>query len=376
MPRINPANSENADDDNAPDWRLQVGRAGALDDAEPVEETAADRVSTLLQDLRGAESAVVKLFRVQSNTKKLAWCADYTAEEFERAGFEMIRTQWGPGAYEIRLYGPMPQGGSGLRGRQAIEIVAPLLPAHAAPAAPSEFAAMLATMQETQRQMLEAISAKPPPVDPMAQMIQMLGTMKMMREAMGMGDGAPPAKSSIMEAVEAIRMLREASEEINPPKDAVSDDPMAMLPKILELVKAGMSSRESAAPVTLEMPSIALPQSFNDAQARPAQPTQLAQPAPPETSSENSNVNPLAFVQMRAYLKTLLDLARAGKIDEGAALIYEKLPDEFVELMAMENWFDLLAGIESEAASVREQLTLIRDKALALFDQPETPDPV
>jgi hypothetical protein len=65
-------------------------------------------------------------------------------------------------------------------------------------------------------------------------------------------------------------------------------------------------------------------------------------------------------------------MASKGKsIAEGATFVYEKLPDELVELMALDNWFDLLETVAPEVTSHKAWFQQVRDEALARFDAPE-----
>ena len=81
-------------------------------------------------------------------------------------------------------------------------------------------------------------------------------------------------------------------------------------------------------------------------------------------------MNPLALLQLRAYLKTLVNMAAQGKpVETGAQFVYDKMPDEIVDVMALESWYELLEGVAPEVKPHKDWLTKTRDKALAMFSE-------
>jgi hypothetical protein len=102
----------------------------------------------------------------------------------------------------------------------------------------------------------------------------------------------------------------------------------------------------------------------------------------PTTESSDSKepevFNPLVILQLKAYLKTLIGYALKDAPKEKAAqFVYDKLPDEIVELLGLDNWFELLIEVAPEAKPHEAYLTEVREKALAMFDdaddEPEEP---
>ncbi len=128
-----------------PGWGVPVN--GAAHDAVPLEddeaeETPADRVRAVLDMVRDSERAEVKLFRV-TGPNQYGWCEDYSIEQFEAGGFGMIRDNWGPGEYEIRLYSVHPVHNRFMvRAKPRIKIEANPNAKPAAPAAPAVDPAM------------------------------------------------------------------------------------------------------------------------------------------------------------------------------------------------------------------------------------------
>jgi hypothetical protein len=338
-----------------------VVRLEAEDDTD---ESATDRVATLLR--RAADEGADQLRVYRKRQGHLDWCETYTPEQFEDGDLPMLRDSFGPGDYELRLYGRHPKTGKyGIVAKSSVTI------AQALKTAPDVrrddgLAQVLATIADGQRQMLQALTERPQAKDPTEEMTKMLGLMVTMRQAMGI-DAQP--RSQITEIVSAIRELREASEEINPEKEA-PDSLLGALPKVLEVVQAGMA--QQAQPQAQPMPLVELPPSMNVPIPQP-------QPQPqPETQpkEENAVFNPLVILQLKAYLRTLLKMAQENKpVEAGAQFVYDKMPDEIVELMGLDTWLDLLIEVAPECKKHEAWLTQVRDQALTMFDQVDEDDP-
>jgi len=376
-------------DESGPEnWAMRVPGGIANNDDETPEETAQDRVAFMLRDVRNLQSARVRLYRKNPQSRKLAWCADYSPEEFEGGGFDMIRTQWGPGAYEIRVYGGDAAGaGFGLLGRSELDIVAAAVNAAPATAGMSELSQILARMAEQQasqnQAILQALTNKP---DPMASMKESFALMTMMREAMGLnGANAAPPKSSISEIVEAIRELKGAQELIGGEKPEVdADNPLALVPQIIELVK--MAAQKNQAPAEITFPAIHTPPGLAAAPSAPA--LRVVTPAAPAIEPPVT-LEPDQVDYIPALLKSfahLLDLAkryaatsldssqRPGIVEEGAEYVYEQLPDELVEVLQGENWLEALLTVVPEIGEHVGFFTAVRDRALQIFAEESAND--
>ncbi|NDG04026.1 MAG: hypothetical protein EB121_01540 [Alphaproteobacteria bacterium] len=135
---------------------------------------------------------------------------------------------------------------------------------------------------------------------------------------------------------------------------------------MLEVVQAGMAQQQAQ---PQPMPLVELPPSMNV----PIPPQPQPQPQPqPETQpqGENEVFNPLVILQLKAYLRTLLKMAQENKpVETGAQFVYDKMPDEIVELMGLDTWLDLLIEVAPESKKHEAWLTQVRDKALTMFDQ-------
>ncbi len=376
-PRTRAATTPPADDEG----RVIVSSTDNTDpDDEAIEQTAQDRVALMLHDWRSSASAKVKLYRKSPQSKKLQWCADYSVDEFESGGLDMVRRTWGAGDYEIRLYGER-EGVFGVLGRNEIEIAAPLETPVAANAVPAGFDQFLQAQSAFNERMLAALTAKKDPVD---EMKSMLGMMTMFREAMGL-NSAPIAsqKSSIAEAVEAVRMLREVSDELNPrEKENDPADPMAIVGKIADLVGQAMKNPQAAAQLQQQFPAVALPSGLRLPLIGPTPTPEASTPAAPEVVTQQTEQEMLA--QLRAKFAEVIALgvkwrdekpesdAADELIGQAADIIYEFIPDEFVPALRDGTWFDSLRMIEPSIADHKLFLTAVCAEVIHLFDTPDT----
>ena len=91
--------------------------------------------------------------------------------------------------------------------------------------------------------------------------------------------------------------------------------------------------------------------------------------------------NPLVIIKLKAYLKTLTDMAVAlTPVDKAADFVYDKLPDDLIEIMLLDNWFELLSGFAPAVKPHEAWLRQVRDKAMTMFeiedeDEVETSEP-
>ena len=352
------------DDDN---WQMQVANdAGLLpggDDDAPPPETPADRIAVMLQSVAGDDKAKVKLFRITAPGKQ-EWCDDYDPSQFESGGFDLIRTEWGPGVYHVMLYGRGPTGRVVVRAHDYLTIAKRAGDVAAAPqGASSDLVRMIEAnnkqSQDQMRALVEAITAnRPPPVDPMAQMMQMMTIAKTMREAFG-APPAPPA-SPISEILAGIKQIQGVAEELNPGAKDKNDDPMSMLPDLVSLIKEGMQARNNGASMPVQ--PLALPPSIA------AAPSEHMQPMPdqpqPETTAEGDNVTPIETIMLRAILRSVLKLAQENAPYEQVAALLDKLPDDLLEMLALPMWFETLAEVAPDVLPHKEYLTRVRDQYL------------
>ena len=347
-----------------------------------IEETATDRVASMLAGINGLERSELKVYKL--NQGALEYCQGFKPEQFEEGNFDLLRDRFGHGEFELRLYATHPQTRKfGIRSKLRVKM-SEVNKAAVSDTLPSGLAQVLGTIAQGQERMLDALvqMKQQPQKDPMEEMTKMLSMMTMMRQAMGM-DNQSRAGSSISEIVGAIRELRSAADEVSPQKDE-PETMMAMLPKVLDIVSAGMN--KGSAQAQPEQPQdfqpVQLPPSFAQAQPQPQpqpqlqpqyQPNPEPQPEPP--TNEDDMANPLVIIKLKAYLKTLTDMAVAlTPVDKAADFVYDKLPDDLVEIMLLDNWFDLLSGFAPGVKPHEEWLRQVRDKAIAMFDVEDEPE--
>ena len=355
------------------DQPLQIAtNQNAFDDDEPVEETATERVATMLAAATNASRAELNVYRVKDQGG-LEFCKGYQPDEFESGGFDMLRAAFGAGTYELRLYATNPLTNKfAVRSKTRVTIAQDFSATKPTNGMDSGMAQFLQQMAQGQQQMLAArVEMKQTPQkDATEEMAKMLTLMATMREAMGLNQPQGRGdKSSIGEIVSAIRELRGAADEIIPQKDDVEPSMMTMLPQILDLVKQGQQAQQTGQQYAQNPLPVQIPQSFN-------QTPQTSQNAPDADQPQGDDVNLLTMIKLKSYMKTLCDMATAKKPEgEGAQFIYDKLPDELIEIMALDNWFDLLSAVAGEVTPHKDWLTLARNAALKLFEEPEDAKP-
>jgi len=287
----------------------------------------------------------------------------------------MLRDRFGAGLYELRLYATNPANKKfTIRSKLRVTIAEDRVESSPGAQLSGGMAQVLQTIAQGQQQMLEAlVSIKSTPAkDPMEEMTKMMGMMTMMREAFGLNQPQGREKSSIGEIVSAIRELRGAADEISPQSEKEPDGLMSVLPKMLELVSKGQESQQ-AAQQAAQFPPVQLPPSFQ-APEQP-DPAQYEQPQPqaPAPTQDEADMKVMTMIKLKSYLKTLVDMAvKLTPVDLAAEFVYEKIPDDLIEIMALDNWFDLLAAVAPDVKDHREWLQKVRDKALSMFEDAET----
>ena len=269
------------------DQALESYAIKTMEEDEPIEETATDRVAAMMSGAGPDERAEVKVYRI--NSGQLEYCAGYKPDEFESGNFDLLRDRFGAGVYELRLYATNPTSKKfAVRQKLRVTIVEEKSQTTTGGLG-SGMSQVLQTIAQGQQQMLEAlVSIKSAPAkDPMEEMTKMMSMMTMMREAMGLNQPQGREKSSIGEIVSAIRELRGAADEIAPPQDKEPDGLMSVLPKMLELVSKGQQSQQEAAQAA-HFPPVQLPASFQ-APAQP-EPQQAPQPQEQPATQEESDM--------------------------------------------------------------------------------------
>lgn len=341
---------------------------GGEPEEEHHEQTSADRVMALLSEVADDERAVVKVFRELPNGKQ-AWCNDYSPSEFEQGGFKMIRRSWGEGTFFVVLYGGTPFR---IKSKTKVQIDASREPeaAQASGGMSGEMAAVLRQMADGQALMLRAITDRP---DPMADMTKTLAMMTAMREAMGM-NAQPAQKSSIGEIVDALKELRGAQDLIGGKDDKDEPDSLmgiakTFLPAIVAAAQGVQAQRVQAPP----MPTVHVP------------PHIAAAPGTAAAAMDNftgddpmfgMNPEAIAAFKLKAFVRSLILMAGGGDetIETAAELVFEKIPDEALEILELPVWFTMFAEQFPEVVPIEAWLTKVRDRVIAMLDEDEAPE--
>jgi hypothetical protein len=208
--------------------------------------------------------------------------------------------------------------------------------------------------------MLEALvhMKQQPQKDPMEEMQRMFSMMTMMREAMGLNQQSQQ-KSSIGEIVDAIKELKAASSIIDNEKED-EDNPMKLLPSVLELVKAGVTQPQQPQPTLGVIPPVALP------------PDMIPQPQPQEPQESDAELEDDPQ-NLRGLLQQLLaHRGQENDIPKAAMFIYEAMPDNIVEIMFSGVWWLALSAAAPEVKPHKEWLKNVRTVAMQLFEEGES----
>ena len=348
------------------DWRDTVGgppeKLPAVQQEPPPpteEESFVDRIRSIASR-QGIDRTKVKLYR-RGNGTELEFCRDYSADEFDQGDLTLIRDEWGPGQYQIRVVGP-----KGVAMREQVSIAKP---ASAPVQHNGELSEVIRMLAQGQQAILEAVSQRP---DPMANMQQTLSMMVTMREAMGL-NAAPAAQSSsamLGEIVGAIRQLREVADEVSPKAAPdVSDNPMAMLPTVLDLVKTAMVQQQPA------VQQIAIPQSITaPIQQNPVDSVIENTQNQTENTATEEEEEPMNIFIVKTVFTKLLNAAVKNAPIEKAVELLDYLPEEMIEHIENEKWFDLLLTVAPQAEAHREYLTKVRDQWVKEINAPEEGD--
>lgn len=322
----------------------------------------------IAQQLRAALAALpgdnirIALYRRDARSRALEWCADYSPPQFDGGAFDLIRDEWGAGAFELRAIGPR-----GLVTRLHLNIATKSPAVRQESAIATQLQTVLAKFAEGQAAILAALTNKP---DPMAQLRDTIALMVSLRELNPPPPPAPPA-SSLTDIVTAIKELRGAAAEILPERETKSDlqSMLEAVGPVVEIVKQQMAQRAQpvVAGVTLP-PSIAAAPVPAIAAPAPSPPPVVAtdewirrfQESTPEQQGESVKV-------LQKALDDLIAMAKAGKTtDDGADFIAEHLPDELIDFLEMPTWFDILSGFVPQ---VRDHEAWLRE-CVAKLDEP------
>lgn len=338
-------------------WEVQLPSAAPVAlPPEDDEETILDRLRSMQGEER--DRMKVKVYRKVVGGTGLEWCTDYTVAEWEEGDIARVRQEWGPGNYELRV---VSTGKRGILLRDHFRIAPNREPAMQTAPAPqtSELADVVRMLADGQQRILDALSQRP---DPTAQLQSTLALMTSMREAMGLNTPPPPPPppsdpgAMLGQLVGAIKTLREVAAEVNPPAEPESDNPMSMLPKVLDLVKVGMSQQQPQA----------LPAPHPPVQAMPL----------PASLQPNEDEDPMNIIKLRKQLADMIAIAASGQSAErGGEYAADNLPDELLPHLAREDFFGFLTMVHSGCKPHEAWFRAARDHCIKILSEPEPVKP-
>lgn len=365
----------------------------SADDSQ-IEQSPIERVMEALQvTVEPGKRVRMQLYRLVSDAPgKLPredYCCDMTPEDFETGGLSGIRDAWGPGAYVAHLMGYKRGSTYFTRVASPRFSIAPLpgsqQRAGDSPAMAGIEAAMRA-MAESQSRLIDTlveIRATPAP-NPREQLQETLALMTSMREAMGMNQPQRAEKSSIGEIVEAIKELKEVSSIVNPggaPEKSTMEQLIELAGPLVQMVQQSIQSApQRAQPVQQEqVPMLRPPAEFQLAPAPPqSQPPQpaIASPEKSEPMPEQNLIEPdeaAVLAELQSHLSSLVSMAEKNEtVENGALLVYDKLPDDWIELLHMPIWWEALKRVAPQVELHEKWIRAVRDEVVQMFVEDES----
>lgn len=342
----------------------------AADDAVPAVELigAADvepgeRLASMLEAASSIEGATVRVYKLGSDRKKYAFCRAYQVDEFESGGdLELVRSTFGHGSYAIHVY-----GAKGLLSRTVLEIAEiPVVTNPSTAVADNNSSQLIQTILDGQRVLMEKLAAPPPVapvVDPMIQMQTMLLMMKTLKEVMATNDTAKPA-SQLSETLQLMAQLKEAARDLLPSQDGGSETSLLGLgSQVLDLVKQSQRQGNQAivpvqVPVSIGNQQLPLTDTAPDIKRRrPVGTTKTS--IPPKQDEKTPMIKELEDLLAQALVLAATNDTQSA--EQAAELLYERLPDELLDLIHDPNWFQILSNVAPQVIAHQTWLTSVVD---------------
>lgn len=357
---------------------------------EPPPQMPEDRIAALLQDVGGDPRAQVRITRLNARTGEREFCGRLTPTEFENGDLDLIRETWGAGKYEIALYGTLASTGfSGKRGMTVVHIAESVRPSPAvnpAQRGEGDMALVLKAIMEGQQQQTAALMAmanKPAP-DMMATMMGALPMIIQLKELFGAGKATP-----MVETLEALKMLREHAGELSGEGGGRSDlaEMVSVGKPLLEMVQSVLAQRVQQAPPHIAYAPVTVPPRLANPAPLPRgvepvadarKPSPFVNTTPAATGEPESDVKLAEQIRFKVLLSKVSALAAAHTpekptIEEAAHLLYDKLPDDFLDLLQDDDlWLPSLElmlqpfGAEHLLTTHAEWLVMVREAVVAL----------
>lgn len=365
---------------------------------EPEEQSPLDRILTVLgEQADPARDTKISLYRLPKVGAR-EWCQDFEQHELQE-GWGAIRSKWGAGVYEFRVFGYRANDTRFVLLNRTVITLAPAPEQHAPPATDDRLTAVLAQLVQGQQAIAQALATRP---DPAAQLVSTMGLLAQMKEFFAPPPAAP--KTSIGELVEEMRAAREMADLMaggdTKPKTP-TEQLLELAQPVLGMVSEQLAARRGAPgdpaaqagqapsfhqrPVHPDHPPMPLLTVPGDAPLPPAMevspPAFPTAPTPSSTPTAALNVPPMATndpatTQLQAHLQELITMAAAsGPIQPAAELVYDKLPDELLEVMGTGLWWQGLKMYAPAVAPYEMWFTAVREAVLKMFeDDDNAPD--
>lgn len=327
--------------------------------------SAADRVALAIEASTGDEKAQVRAYKVTDEGENV-WCGTMSCEEYERIGYEGLRTRWGHGKFKVCVYGTTAgkagRPGFGIRAQEVVTIAEDLTatPAPTTAAAPGlsglerVLEQMAQAQQNSQQQIIAALSQRS---DLLSMIKEVAPLVPVLRELFGGGR----REQSIGDKIKEIAQLRETFPGLFGDGRGEPADPFSTaLPSVIELVKTA-TAQQQGAPAAQLVPPVSMPPAIAHAAGdAPPSPQQQENPAMPQVNDAAQFI-----AEMRKVLSVVVGQAELGLNPEmGATVVYESVPDEFLATLRENNWFEALSQFAPEVAPHREWLEQARTLVL------------
>lgn len=333
-------------------WQVQVPGSelvdGADDEASLEEMAIVDRIRATLS--QSTEGVSIKLFRVDTFTKKREFCQNYAPHDLENIE-ERIREQWGAGTFEVKVFNSR---GIAPGGRIMVTLAAPTKPLQTAVVQaspiPDAVSMMLAQLADGQAKLAEAIARMGAAAPAPSPQDQMRATLELLTMARSLTQPATPAPAaSQMEMMrEVFSMVREAKDaarsltEDEPGSDP--DNPMSLIRDFLQTARGVM------------------------AQQQPMTAPQLAGPSIPHVTMPAS-LESDEMLSVQRHIAELESMLTRGEPPQSAAgYLYKWMPVEALPMMQGDSWFALLSSASSILAKNRDWCDQARTLTIQLFE--------
>jgi hypothetical protein len=302
-------------------------------------------LANVLADLGSASGAAVRIYRQgPGGYRDLTLLTECMPEEFSPM---TLQNEFGGGTFRIHV-----RANGQLLANQELKVAAPQVTRHQ-PDMLSPIQGQINALAETMRQMADAMRTPPPPQQSRADMIQ---EMMMMKELFGTAPAARAADP--LDQLDKIMGVHARLSELTGNAPAQKPDNMAAL--------------WDAAKTFLPMIAAA-------AQQRPPAPMQNHQAAPmapmpvqanlPHAAEETPPPHDEGAEMFKMYLAMLIEKAKGNSDPTGYAhIIIDSITDDQInQLLAPENWLEILAAVNPNVMQCREWFTELREIVFELL---------